>query len=75
MANNEFYGLEESDGGRISVTARHSGPGVRVAMWTTETVDADLEDPVLNLDRKQTLGLIALLAKSLLESRENGGRS
>ncbi len=34
-------------------------------MWTTETVGADLEDPVMNLDREQTLELIALLEESL----------
>jgi len=68
MANNETTDRPDgyySTGGRISVTARHSGPGVRVAMWTDETVGADLEDPVMNLDREQTLGLIALLEKSL----------
>jgi len=60
--------LYGSTDGKISITKRHSGPGVRVAVWTTETVEAGLDDAVLNLDREQTLGLIALLEESLENS-------
>jgi len=62
-----LYG-STSTAGKLSITPRHSAPGVRVAAWTTETVDADLDDVVFNFDREQTLELIALLEEALANS-------